>query len=127
MILGIDYGRVKIGLARADGSLAEPWKVLKISSPNEALTQLQKIIDTEKPEKIVIGISENKMGEEQEEFALNLETKTGIQIIRHDEGLSTYDAQQKAHSAGIHGKKLQNLEDAFAAALVLQSYLDGTN
>ena len=110
-ILGIDYGRSKIGLAIAEGSLAEPWKVVKPS-------EVKKILDSENFEKIVVGVSESEMGKESKEFA----DKIGAETF--DETLSTQDAQRLSIESGMNRKKRKNMEDAFAASVMLQSYLD---
>lgn len=110
-ILGIDYGRSKIGLAIAEGSLAEPWKVVK---PGD----VKGILEQEKFDKIVVGVSEGVMGEESKKFAEALSAET------FDETLSTQDAQRLSREAGINQKKRRGMEDAFAASIMLQNYLD---
>src|SRR3989338_3471990 len=79
-ILGIDYGRSKIGLAIAEGGLAEPWKVVKTGG-------LKKILENESFDKIVVGVSSGAMAEEQREFAKSLGAET------FDETLTTKEAQ----------------------------------
>ena len=110
-ILAIDYGRSKIGLATAEGSLAAPWKVIK---PGE----LKKILEKENFNKIVVGVSSGAMAEEQREFARSIGAET------FDETLTTKEAQRLSLEAGIGRKKRKGMEDAFAAALMLQNYLD---
>ena len=110
-ILGIDYGRSKIGLAIAEGGLAEPWKVVKTGG-------LKKILENESFDKIVVGVSSGAMAEEQREFAKSLGAET------FDETLTTKEAQRLSLEAGLSHKKRKGMEDAFAASLMLQSYLD---
>ena len=109
--LGIDYGRKKIGLAVSEGTLAEPWRVV-------GQNELKEILKNEKFDKIVVGISAGKMGEEQREFAKSLGAET------FDETLTTKEAQALSLEAGISRKKRHGMEDAFAATLILQSFLD---
>jgi len=110
-ILGIDYGRKKIGLAIAEGSLAEPWRVVKPEA-------LKKILENESFDKIIVGVSSGQMGEEQKKFAKSIGAET------FDETLTTKEAQKLSIEAGINRKKRRGMEDAFAAALILQDYLD---
>ncbi len=117
-ILGIDYGKAKIGLAIGVGSLAEPLKVIRVNSPEDALLKIAKEIEIEKPEKIVVGVSEGEMGEESKKFAKKIGAET------FDETLSTRDAQELSMVAGVNRKKRHEMEDAFAASVMLQSYLD---
>lgn len=123
-ILGVDYGRKKIGLALADGLLSEPWKVIRFERSEEALEKIKSEIIIENIEKVVIGVSEGEMGRESERFSLSLGEQIKIPTETFDETLSTHEAQEKAIAAGIKRKKRRALEDAFAAAIMLQSYLD---
>lgn len=123
-ILGIDYGRRKMGLALSEGFLSEPWKVLRVESLDEALTKITQIVKTEKIEKVVVGISEGAMGGESKDFAMNLQQEMEIQVDTQDETLSTHDAKIKGIESGMSRKKRVQLEDAFAASIMLQDYLD---
>ena len=116
-IIGIDWGKTKIGLARSEGSLAEPWRVVK---PIE----LEKILLAEKPELIVVGISENQSAQKARDFGTKLSEKLGIKVELVDETLSTAEAQIRSREAGIGQQKRHGMEDAYAAAILLQNYLD---
>jgi putative Holliday junction resolvase len=117
-ILGIDYGRKKIGLAIAEGGLAEPMQVIRYRDMRTLGKQIRKIIEKENIEKVVVGVSEGKMGEESKAFADMLGAKT------FDETLTTREAQNLSIEAGINRRKRQEMEDAYAASIMLQNYLD---
>ncbi|MEK7112301.1 MAG: Holliday junction resolvase RuvX [Patescibacteria group bacterium] len=123
-ILGIDYGQKKIGLAFAEGSLAEPFKVLRVGSDEEALIKLGKVVKEEGVERIVVGISEAQMGGRSRKFGLRLRARLRTPVEFFDETLSTQDARRLSFQSGVSRKKRKQMEDAFAAALMLQSYLD---
>jgi putative Holliday junction resolvase len=123
-ILGIDYGRKKIGLALAESLIAEPLMVLRFDNIENGLKKLIELILSEKIEKIVIGISEGEMEKETKEFSENLKRNISIPLEFENETLSTVEAQRKAIEAGIGQKKRKHLEDAFAATVMLQSFLD---
>lgn len=124
-IVGIDYGRRKIGLAIGEGVLAKPWKVIRYKDTGTLNEQLQKIIKENKINKVVVGISEGKMAEETEKFLYAIRyTLLPIPVETFDETLSTHEAQKLSLEAGIFRKKRQGLEDAFAATVMLQNYLD---
>lgn len=112
-ILGIDYGRKKMGLAIAESLFAEPWKVVKPS-------ELKIILEQEKFDKIVVGISEGEMGGESKKFAEEITAET------FDETLTSQDAQRLSREAGVSQKKRRDMEDAYAAAIMLQNYLDSS-
>lgn len=117
-ILGIDYGRKKIGLARAEGSLAEPWKVIKVDNFEEAVAKVLQVLKVLQVGKVIVGVSEGKMGKESEKFAERIGAET------FDETLSTHEARDLSIEAGIGRKKRYEFEDAYAACVMLQSYLD---
>jgi putative Holliday junction resolvase len=116
--LGIDYGRSKIGVAIGINSFAEPFKVIRVNSFDDSLQKVKKEIDVEKPDRVVVGISEGEMAEESKKFA------DGIGAVTFDETLTSKDAQKLSIEAGIKRKKRHALEDAYAASLMLQNYLD---
>jgi len=130
-VLAIDYGRKKIGLAISDGSLAEPYKVIRFKSEEEALKKVEKVVSSfakasedKKVEKIVVGISEGRMGEEARAFGKKFEKQIGTPVVFQDETMTTKEAQELSIKAGIKRKKRRELEDAYAATLILQAYLD---
>lgn len=124
-ILGVDFGLKKVGLAVSEGFLAEPISVVRYEGFNDLIEKLGKVILDNKTEKIVVGISENKMAQETEKFISLLRSKfPTIQVDTYDETLSTKEAQAMAIQAGIKRKKRKEMEDAYAATLMLNNYLD---
>jgi putative Holliday junction resolvase len=123
-ILGIDYGRSKIGLALAEGTLAEPMKVIRYKDIRILGEQIKQIIKKEKIEKIIVGVSEGEMAVETKQFANTIQPfiKSTIQLF--DETLSSQDAQRMSREAGVSQKKRHEMEDAYAASIMLQNYLD---
>jgi putative Holliday junction resolvase len=116
--LGIDYGKAKVGLAIGEGSLAEPMQVIRYTNIDILEQQIKQVIERENIDKVVVGVSEGEMGEESKKFAKK------IGAITFDETLSTQDAQELSRQAGINRKKRKEMEDAYAASIMLQSYLD---
>lgn len=121
--LGIDYGRSKIGLAVSDGKLAEPLKVIRYTDASAISEKLKQIIKQEKIEKVVVGVSEGEMAEESKKFGLGLNLQPLV-LEFFDETLSSHDAQELSRQTGMSRKKRRELEDAFAASIMLQSYID---
>lgn len=117
-ILGIDYGRRKIGVAISQGSLAEPLQVIRYKDYEKMIAHIKRIIEKQKVEKVVVGISEGEMAKESKEFALIFNAET------FDETLSSYDAKELSIQSNMGRKKRKEMEDAFAASIMLQSYLD---
>lgn len=124
-ILGIDFGIAKIGLAMADNGLAQPIRVIK--NYRETLTKIAQIVEQKRIEKIIIGVSEGKIGQKAKEYGRKLEEITGVKVSFQDETLTTKEAVAKMIEAGKKKKYRQEKEDAFAAAIILQAYLDKQN
>lgn len=123
-ILGIDYGLAKVGISLAVSPLAEPFKVIRYSNLSKLFEELKNIIDEYEIESIVVGISENSMESQSKEFGEKLKKEFGLEVETYDETLSSYEARQIAISGGVPQKKRHEMEDAYAATIMLQNYLD---
>jgi putative Holliday junction resolvase len=115
-LLGVDFGKKKIGLAMATGPLSEPVGIVK------NLKEVVRFCQERGIDKIILGLSEGEMAKKQKKVAQRLEELTGLPVELQDETLTTKEAIIKMKQAGKKIKKRE--EDAFAAALILQDYLD---
>lgn len=122
-ILGIDYGNKKIGVAIATSYLAEPLMVIRFEDMPWLINEIKQIVNQEKIQKIIVGISEGKSKDIALSFAKSLK-EIGVEIDVWDETLTTKEAQLKAQEAGIKRNKRKSMEDSYAATLMLQSWLD---
>lgn len=121
--LGIDYGKKRIGLAVSDesGKMAFPHSV--IFNGKNILEKIAEIAKKENIGGIVMGESENFAGEPNEimkdieKFKKEMEEKIGIKVNLEPEFLTSAQAKQIQGENAMH--------DASAAAIILQSYLDG--
>lgn len=125
-ILGIDYGTSKIGVAIAEGLLADPVEVIRVSSIDEAVNKILKTARDHIVDKIIVGISENQIADEQRKLISHLRGN-GFEVEGWDETLSTKEAQRFSIQSGSGQKKRREFEDAFAAAIMVQSYIDYNN
>ena len=124
--LGIDYGRRKIGLAvgSSDTNLTEPHAVIRFKNLEDAVEKVVRTAKFLEIDEIVLGISEGKTANETESFSEALKKELKMPINFQDESLSTIDAQEMSKAAGINRSKRKRMEDAFAAAIMLQGYLE---
>jgi putative holliday junction resolvase len=129
IVLGIDYGLKKVGLAvgDTDSRLAEPLRVVRYSDIEILKEEIKKVFFNVKAEKVVVGVSEGKMAEMANSFGKNLEKYLNTSVVFQDETLSTHDAMLLSIEAGMSRKKRKGMEDAFAAAIMLQNYLESRN
>ena len=122
-LLGVDYGGKKVGLAKSAGPLAVSLCVIK--NDKSLFQKIKEICEQEKIEKIVVGVPHPHSGNESEQqkkserFVNNLRQQLQVEVIAEDERMSTIEAQK----LGIGLKKGED-DDAVAAMLILQSYLD---
>ncbi len=123
-LLGIDYGRKKIGLAKSTSKLSEPFAVLKPRTLRELITYISVLVEQENISEVVVGISEGAMANEIKKFGEELQQKLTVPVVFSDETLTTYDALHLSINTGMRRKKRKAMEDAYAAAVMLQSYLD---
>lgn len=124
-LLGIDYGQKKLGVAVAFSPIAEPYSVIRRSNRESVLEKIKTLVEAEQIERVVVGISEGEMAKETKNFADNLRAYLTVPVDLHDETLSTQSAQKLAQEANVARAKRKRLEDAYAASIMLQSYLDG--
>ena len=130
MILGIDYGVKRIGLATADEEirLALPYKSLL--NNKDFFVFLDKICKEEKIKKIIVGIPfplRGKKGsqiERVEKFIKTLKSEIKIPIYTTDEKLTTREVENYFVDFKKEMKKID--KDASAASIILQNYLDKT-
>lgn len=116
--LGIDYGRRKVGLSLSDGKLAEPYQVIRYKDFDKMLAHIQRIIEKQKVEKVIVGVSEGEMAEESKKFSKIFNAEI------FDETLSSHDAIEMSIASHMGRKKRKEMEDAFAASIMLQNYID---
>jgi putative holliday junction resolvase len=136
--LAIDPGARRVGLALSDaaGRLATPYEVLQVSSPQQAISQILKIIQREGVERIVLGIPINMDGSigpgarAAAALGSDLARRSGKSVVLIDERLSSFQAEQDLIDRRRAGEKITRKQkksrlDALAAATFLQAFLDG--
>lgn len=119
-ILAIDYGLKRVGIAVSFADLAQPLLILE-NNPT-LLQRLGELIATHQVKKIVVGVSEGEMAKLSLEFAQKLRNKFSLPVILVDETLSSYYVHQALKK--LPAKKRRGRIDHYAAALILQNYLD---
>jgi putative Holliday junction resolvase len=129
-ILGIDFGRVRIGLAISDELrlLAHPLET--IPANNQALKRISEIVRERKIDKIIVGVPRHlsgQFGESANEalaFTTKLRDRLKCAVELWDERLTTVAAERALREAGKKTRKTRHIVDQVAAQMILQSYLD---
>lgn len=135
VIISVDYGDVRTGVAACDKLqlLASPVTVIKQNDPELLSEEIKKICLEKKAEKIVLGLPKNMDGSEGfraeacKEFAKLLSEKTGLSVDFQDERLTTVSAHNILNATDTRGKKRKAVVDAVSAVLILEDYLRKQN
>lgn len=120
--LAIDFGTKRVGVAVSRGTLAVPLVVLV--NEDNLFEELLKIIEQEEIQKIIVGLSENEMALKTEEFVRELKAKTEVPVEFADETLSSHEVEQRLKNQGIKHKVRSGPIDHFAAAIILENWLE---
>ena len=120
--LGIDYGARRVGVALSDdtGSLAFPIEVVETPRAHARIAQLiaeRKVGGLVMGDTRSIGGARNPISAEAERFAAALERSSGMPVARAFEAWSSVEASRFAPEGREH-------DDAAAAAIILQRFLD---
>jgi len=129
----IDLGAVRVGLAVADdlGLLAHPRPFLDGRNQRALLQRLKELQQVESIEVFVIGLPRELSGREGpaakrvRAFVRELERATPAQVELYDEWLSTREASGRLRAQGLSARQQRGRIDSAAAAILLQSFLDG--
>ncbi|MEX2028720.1 MAG: Holliday junction resolvase RuvX [Candidatus Curtissbacteria bacterium] len=125
MILGIDLGAKTTGLAISDSNIATPYKTITHKNQKEAIEKIVKIISAENIDKVILGFVEGKIKKLFTDFQTGLKKeKPGLEIILWDETLTSGQARQTLVKLGIPKFRRREKEHEYAAAAILQTYLD---
>ena len=135
-ILGLDFGTRTCGVAISDenGIIAQPLSTIERERPNklrQTCAAIEQIIEEYGVEKLVLGypvLLNGDKGERAiacEEFKEMLERRTGLPVILVDERLTTAQADRILEATGVAKLSRKEHIDKMAAAIILQSYLDG--
>lgn len=132
-ILGIDYGRARIGLA-----LSDPMQLISNSlttlrakgTPEASAPLLAPILEEHFPCLIIVGLplhmngSTSEMSDEVLKFIEALKKVTTIPISTLDERLTSMQADRFLKEANLNRKERARKVDALSAQILLQSWLD---
>ena len=128
--MGVDYGDKRVGLAHADDEqrLAIPHRVFEFGEDhNEDMEHLAIIIKGD-ADVIVVGLPltkeglEGPMAKKVREFAQELQFRTDLPLHFQDERFTT--RTNVGLLQGMPTEERRKLEDALAAAGILQTWLD---
>ena len=131
MILGVDPGARRVGLAIADleTRFARPLEVID-TRDDDPIERIRTVIQEEGVTKVVVGRPLTMAGnfghsaEQQKSFLVALRSALEVEVDVYDERLTTVIADRRLQEAGVTAAKRKAVKDAVAAQVMLQGYLD---
>lgn len=135
-IVGVDLGSRRIGIALSDPSrmIASPHTVVRRGKTLDADYRAILEIATEwEATMIVVGLPLSLSGKDgpaakaarSEVGTLQALAGAELPVVLHDERLTTISAERSLREAGVRGRDQTAVVDKVAAAVMLQSFLDG--
>lgn len=131
-LLGIDWGRVRLGLAVSDetGLIAQGLPSLQRTGLVADMTRICQVASEWGVAGVVLGLPRNMDGSsgpaalEVEGFAQRLRERAGVPVHLWDERLTTLAAERTLIEAGVRRRARRSVVDQVAATMILQSFLD---
>ncbi len=134
MLIGVDYGERRVGIAVSDPSLtlALARPTATVSSVDEAVQAVVEAVEDTGAAEVVVGLPLNMDGsagpmvERVRAFVAQLEARlgAGVRVSTWDERLSSAAAERAMLDADLSRQKRRRLRDRMAAQAILQSALD---
>ncbi len=131
IVLAVDYGDARTGLAVCDKSelLASPVTVIAERNRERLVAKILAQVTALRAEEIVVGNPLNMNGtagprsELAQQLAETLREQSGLPVTLWDERSTTVSAIGILNQPDVRGKKRKAVIDAVAAVLILESYL----
>ena len=132
MRLGIDVGKVRIGVSRSDphGMLATPVETVPRSEDAADRRRIAAIVTELGVFEIIVGLplalsgAQTASTADAVSFAEALEAEVEVPVRLVDERLSTVSAHSALRASGKNSKSARPVVDQVAATIILQHALD---
>jgi putative Holliday junction resolvase len=132
-ILALDHGSKRIGVAVSDETktIAQPLEFIPAEPFAGFLERLKQLIREKEVDLILVGLPRNMDGsygpavQKVEAFVAVLRSAITVPIKTWDERLTSAQANRILIQSKVRRDKRKEKVDKMAAAILLQSYLDG--
>ena len=131
-ILGVDYGRRRVGIALSDETamLAMPLLTVEVTDVAGAIEAVKQIAAERRVSRIVVGLplnmdgSRGPMAAEVDDFVKRLAEAAALPVDTYDERLSSGLVERVLVDADLSRARRKTVRDKLAAQVILQSYID---
>ena len=132
-ILALDHGTKRIGVAVSDETktIAQPLEYIPAETFADFLKRLKQLLIEKEIDLVLIGLPRNMDGsygpaaQKVEAFVAVLRTAITVPVKMWDERLTSTMANRILIQGNVRRDKRKEKVDKMAAAILLQSYLDG--
>lgn len=132
-ILALDHGTKRVGVAVSDETktIAQPLEYIPAEPFADFLARLKKLLVEKEVDLVLIGLPRNMDGtygpaaQKVEAFVAVLRSTITIPIKTWDERLTSAQANRILIQGKVRRDRRKEKVDKMAAAILLQSYLDG--
>jgi putative Holliday junction resolvase len=132
-ILALDHGSKRIGVAVSDETktIAQPLEYIPAEPFADFLARLKELLIAKEIDLVLIGLPRNMDGsygtaaQKVETFVAVLRTAITVPVKTWDERLTSKMANRILIQGNVRRDKRKEKVDKMAAAILLQSYLDG--
>lgn len=130
-LIALDLGTKKIGIAVSDELqiTARALYTIKRTSWKKVLKQISDLLAEFDAVGLVLGLplefdgAESEMSKDVRRLARNFSLSLKIPVFLQDERVSTYEARGNLWKKGADDKKILQMLDAEAAAIILQDFI----
>jgi putative Holliday junction resolvase len=131
--MAVDPGTLRVGVAVSDptSTIAQPLTTVPAEPAATLVERLVALAREQDADRLVVGLPRRMDGGQGPEaraaraLAQELRRVGGIPVTLVDERLTSVAAERALLAAGAKRARRRELSDQVAAALILQSYLDG--
>jgi len=119
-----------VALSDPVGILATPLTIIERQDEQQDIQVIVDIINLHQVKQVIIGLPrsmDGTIGEQAEKvtaFASRLSSQTEVPVEFRDERLTTVSARRLMQAASARRTRKKTRDDAIAAALILQGYLE---
>ncbi len=132
-ILALDHGTKRIGVAVSDPTktIAQPLEYILAEPFADFLERLKVVLAAQEVDLLLIGLPRNMDGsygpaaQKVQVFVAALKSAITVPIRLWDERLTSSQANKILIQGGVRRDQRKEKVDKMAAAILLQSYLDG--
>ena len=132
-ILALDHGTKRIGVAVSDATktIAQPLEYIPAEPFADFLARLKKLLVEKEIDLVLIGLPRNMDGsygpaaQKVEAFVAVLRSAITVPVKTWDERLTSSQANRVLIQGKVRRRERKEKVDKMAAAILLQSYLDG--